>query len=102
MKTEVHLRVSGTFSWFLYSHWDNETSKRFLKRLISWFAEQQLKLTCLDLIIAGSKTTSNTIEFAILCLLQYQDIQEKLYNEINTVIGDTTPCYDDHNRFTHF
>lgn len=61
-----------------------------------------MKLTCLDLLIAGSQTTSNTIEFAILSLLQNQGVQEKIYNEINTVLGDTPACYEDSRRFGHF
>lgn len=35
-------------------------------------------MVCLDLFIAGSQTSSNTIDFAILMMLLHPDIQAKV------------------------
>lgn len=59
------------------------------------FTEEQLKIVCLDLLIAGSQTSSNLLSFALLRLLKCQELQNKIYNEINSVIGDRTPSWND-------
>jgi cytochrome P450 len=41
----------------------------------------------LDLFMAGSETTSNTLEFAILYMMLYPEVQRKVQQEIDTVIG---------------
>ncbi|GBP12912.1 Probable cytochrome P450 305a1 [Eumeta japonica] len=57
------------------------------------FREEQLILICLDLLIAGSQTTSKVLEFAILTVLRNKSIQEKIIEEIDTTIGDEMPCW---------
>ncbi|CAG9835981.1 unnamed protein product [Diabrotica balteata] len=42
------------------------------------FTEDQLLMICLDIFIAGSQTTSNTIDFAILMMILYPDVQDKV------------------------
>ena len=39
----------------------------------------------MDLFIAGSETTSNTINWCILYMQEYPDIQKKCQNEITEV-----------------
>lgn len=41
------------------------------------FTNDQLLMVCLDLFIAGSQTTSNTLDFAFLMMLLHPDIQSK-------------------------
>ncbi|CAH0577982.1 unnamed protein product [Chrysodeixis includens] len=65
------------------------------------FTEEQLKIVCLDLLIAGSHTTSNFLGFAFLKALISPDIQEKIYSEINSLIGDRMPCWNDSNRLVY-
>ncbi|KAL4717637.1 hypothetical protein ACJJTC_000786 [Scirpophaga incertulas] len=67
----------------------------------SFFAEEQLKGICLDLLIAGSQTTSNVIEFAFLVILRMKKIQEKIYEEIRQVLGNQTPCWADSQRLVY-
>ncbi|CAK1554866.1 unnamed protein product [Leptosia nina] len=66
-----------------------------------YFHEAQLKSICLDILIAGSQTTSNVVEFAILCLVRHPALQEKVFEEIQRVIGENTPNWTDSNRLTY-
>lgn len=46
--------------------------------------------------MAGSETTSNTIEFAILYLMQNPEVQRRVQEEIDRVVGpDRTPTISD-------
>ena len=63
-----------------------------------FFSEEQLKMVCLDLLIAGSQTSSSLLGFAFLKALKSQEIQQKIYKEIDTVIGDRTPCWNDSDK----
>ncbi|CAH1647568.1 unnamed protein product [Spodoptera littoralis] len=65
------------------------------------FTEEQLKIVCLDFFIAGSQTSSNYLGFAFLKVLKSQDIQEKIFNEIDTIIGDRPPCWNDNERLVY-
>ncbi|XP_032527287.2 probable cytochrome P450 305a1 [Danaus plexippus] len=65
------------------------------------FTEEQLKVICLDLLIAGSQTTSNTLEFAILGVLRNKIIQEKIFKEIHTILGNKMPSWSDSNRLVY-
>src|SRR4051812_40557179 len=47
------------------------------------------------MILGGTDTTSGTMTYAIKMLSEYPNVQEKLYEEIITVIGkDATPQYE--------
>ncbi|KAJ0184117.1 hypothetical protein K1T71_000540 [Dendrolimus kikuchii] len=59
------------------------------------FNELQLKIICLDLIIAGSQTTGNSLKFAILRVVREKRMQELIYQEIKEHIGDNTPSWSD-------
>ncbi|CAG9782107.1 unnamed protein product [Diatraea saccharalis] len=67
----------------------------------SSFTEEQLKVICLDLLIAGSQTTSNVLEFAFLVVLRNRPLQEKLFSEINKLLGDDPPCWADSHRLIY-
>uniref|UniRef100_A0A915DYR5 Cytochrome P450 n=1 Tax=Ditylenchus dipsaci TaxID=166011 RepID=A0A915DYR5_9BILA len=47
-----------------------------------------LRGLCPDLFVAGQETTSNTIRFLILYMMVYPDIQAKMQEELDRVIGD--------------
>ncbi|XP_068172648.1 cytochrome P450 2F5-like [Antennarius striatus] len=51
------------------------------------FHYDNLVSTVLNLFLAGTETTSSTIRFAINVLMKYPKIQEKMQQEIDTVIG---------------
>jgi len=50
--------------------------------------------------MAGSETTSNTVEFAILYLMKHPEIQQKMQAEIDTVVGrNRLPCISDKPKY---
>lgn len=63
------------------------------------FTEEQLKTVCLDLLIAGSQTTGNTLEFALLQVLRDTSVQDNIHEEIDRVIGDRMPCWADNAKY---
>lgn len=63
----------------------------------SSFNDQNLLYSSLDLFFAGSETTSTTLRWALLYMAGYPDIQEKVHDEIESVIGQQEPKMDDRN-----
>jgi len=58
-------------------------------------------ITVMDLFVAGSETTANSLEFAILYMIHYPDIQKKIQDEIDRVIGKTKfPNVTDKQKYT--
>lgn len=60
---------------------------RSSERLSSSFSEQQLMAMCLDMFMAGSETTSNTLTFCFYFLMINPEVQRKAQQEIDAVIG---------------
>ncbi|XP_047544234.1 probable cytochrome P450 305a1 [Vanessa atalanta] len=52
------------------------------------YTDDQLIGICLDFLIAGAQTTGSSFDFMILATLRYADIQEKIYQEIVSVLGE--------------
>ncbi|XP_066291900.1 cytochrome P450 2J4-like [Branchiostoma lanceolatum] len=57
----------------------------------STFTDDQLVTTVLDLFIAGTETTTTTLRWASLLMILYPDIQRKVQQEIDTVLGRGQP-----------
>ncbi|XP_037626168.1 cytochrome P450 2J2-like isoform X2 [Sebastes umbrosus] len=53
------------------------------------FDEGNLVLCCLDLFLAGSETTSKTLQWGLVHLIKNPHIQDKVQAEIDRVIGQT-------------
>ncbi|XP_018420812.1 PREDICTED: cytochrome P450 2D17-like [Nanorana parkeri] len=53
----------------------------------SSFTERNLLYSTYDLFTAGTGTTSTTLRWALLYMLLYPDIQEKIHEEIDEMIG---------------
>ncbi|KAK5869999.1 hypothetical protein PBY51_024669 [Eleginops maclovinus] len=51
------------------------------------FDDDNLVLCCLDLFLAGSETTSKTLQWGLIYLINNTHIQDKVHAEIDRVIG---------------
>lgn len=53
-------------------------------------------MVCLDFFIAGSQTTSNTLDFALLNVLLHADVQQRIHEEIDQALpnGKLPSCLD--------
>ena len=69
---------------------DDEALKvsRTWKRYSS-FSEEQLVAVIRDLYVAGIDTSSATICWIILYLSKYEEVQEKMYREIEGCLGES-------------
>ncbi|KHJ75585.1 unspecific monooxygenase [Oesophagostomum dentatum] len=56
-----------------------------------YFSRLQLQNVCLDLWFAGMETTSNTLSWCAVYLLNNPDVQVKIHEELDRVIGSTRP-----------
>ncbi|KAM6963025.1 cytochrome P450 2J2-like [Aplochiton taeniatus] len=53
------------------------------------FDEANLVLCSLDMFLAGTETTSTTLQWAIIFLIKHPHVQEKVHAEIDRVIGQS-------------
>ncbi|XP_004710567.1 cytochrome P450 2G1 [Echinops telfairi] len=60
------------------------------------FNLKNLVLTTLNLFFAGTETVSSTLRYGILLLMKYPEVEAKIHEEINQVIGShRIPSVDD-------
>ncbi|XP_029910524.1 cytochrome P450 2F2-like [Myripristis murdjan] len=68
----------------------------------SLFNEDQMVVMLLDLLFAGTDTTSNTIRFAVLYLMTHPDIQERCQREIDRVLeGKDQASFEDRHKMPY-
>ncbi|XP_051807630.1 cytochrome P450 2F2-like isoform X4 [Acanthochromis polyacanthus] len=68
----------------------------------SSFSEDKLIITAIDLLFAGTDTTSNTLLTAFLYLMNHPHIQERCQQEIDRVLeGKDRACFDDRHQMPY-
>lgn len=64
------------------------------------FVEEGLIITCFDLFAAGAESVSNTLSFSLLYTVLYPEVQRKVQNMLDDVVGrERRPCLDDRPRY---
>lgn len=53
---------------------------------------------CLDMFMAGSETTNNSISFGMMYLVLNPDVQKKAQEEIDKVLGGRPATMDDRTK----
>ncbi|NXM37116.1 CP2J6 protein, partial [Oxyruncus cristatus] len=66
------------------------------------YNEENLTQTIFDLFIAGTETTATTLCWALLFMVVYPDIQEKVQKELDAVLGYSHVfCYEDRKKLPY-
>ena len=66
------------------------------------FLEEQLTVILMDLFLAGAETTSTTLTWSLINLMQYPEKQKKIHDEIDNILGDEVPNLDYKGRYVVF
>ncbi|XP_077636797.1 cytochrome P450 2C21-like isoform X5 [Crocuta crocuta] len=66
------------------------------------FTMENLIITVLDVISAGTETTSTTLRYGLLLLLKHPEVTAKVQEEIDCVVGrHWSPCMQDRSRMPY-
>lgn len=58
-------------------------------------SNEQLRDEVMTLFLAGHETVANALSWTWWCLAQHPELQERLVEELDRVLGDRDPCFED-------
>ncbi len=58
-------------------------------------SDRQLRDEAITLFAAGHETSSNALSWTLYLLAQHPEVMEKLRSEVDTLLGDRTPSFED-------
>ncbi|KAM9316092.1 cytochrome P450 2C15-like [Gastrophryne carolinensis] len=58
-----------------------------------YFSNENLTTLVVDLLLAGTETTAITLQWGLLLMMKYPEIQKNVQDEIHRVIGSREPCF---------
>ncbi|XP_077331112.1 cytochrome P450 2J6-like isoform X1 [Lithobates pipiens] len=64
----------------------------------STFDENSLIILATDLFMAGIETTATTLQWALLYMVAYPDVQKKVHKELDAVLNGSVIYYEDRKR----
>ncbi|XP_032049608.1 cytochrome P450 2J2-like [Aythya fuligula] len=68
----------------------------------STYNEENMVQSVFDLFLGGSETTATTLRWALLYMVAYPDIQEKVQKELDVVFGSSHQiCYEDRKKLPY-
>jgi cytochrome P450 len=59
-------------------------------------SDKQVRDECVTVMLAGHETSANALSFALWELAKHPEVQERLYQECRTVLGDRLPAAEDY------
>ncbi|MFF2456248.1 cytochrome P450 [Peribacillus simplex] len=62
---------------------------------------QQVRDELMTIFLAGHETTANVLSWTLYLLSQHPEVETKLFNEIDNVIGDRNPTPGDYMKLTY-
>jgi cytochrome P450 family 2 subfamily U polypeptide 1 len=66
------------------------------------FSKENLDSLVQDLFVAGTETVSNTLNWAIFYIVTHPEVQQKIHEEIDQIIGkDRAPCEKDRYQMSY-
>lgn len=79
-----------------------EKNKKIQAGLATTMDDDSLNRIMFDLFLAGTETTSSTINWCLLYMLHFPEVREKVYAEMKDKIGtDRTPTIHDKTKLTY-
>jgi len=65
------------------------------------FNQEELSVVIIDLFIAGSETTATTLYWLIRCMLEYPEVQRKVQEELDQILGNSSPTFEDRGKLVY-
>lgn len=74
----------------------------FIQAEGSHYDHDQLRFVLRDLLLAGTETSSTTLKWALLMVANHQDVQQRLRDEIDSVVArDRLPSLDERSKLPY-